>query len=67
MASGPKTITKTTYLECDECGNVVTIHRKKHKMREKDHVKHMYCFKCKDRTAHIETKDDLFLPEWLRD
>lgn len=68
MASGSKTRTAETYLKCttEDCGNVVQIHRKRSKMREKNHVKHMYCFKCKETTAHVEEKEDLFLPEWLR-
>lgn len=67
MASGSKTKTKATYLECEVCQNVVTIRRKRSKMREKNHIKHMYCYKCKEVHAHIETKDDVFLPDWLKD
>lgn len=67
MASGSKTSTIPTYLECSCCKNVQQIHRKRSKGREKNHIKHMYCYRCKETTAHIEKKEDLFLPEWLRD
>jgi hypothetical protein len=66
MASGARTATKDTYLECEVCENLVTIRRKRSKMKEKNHKKHMYCYKCKEVTAHIEVKEDAFLPEWLR-
>jgi hypothetical protein len=66
MASGARTKTKDTYLECEVCENVVTIHRKRSKMKEKNHLKHMYCYKCKEVTGHVEIKEDVFLPDWLR-
>jgi hypothetical protein len=66
MASGSKTRTATTHLECDCCKNLVTIQRKKSKQKDKGHIKHMYCYKCKETTAHIEVKEDIFLPTWLR-
>lgn len=66
MAAGSRTRTAETYLTCPECGNVTTIHRKRSRMREKNHIKHMWCFRCKEVTGHIEVKDDVFLPDWLR-
>ena len=66
MGAGARTKTKDTYLECEVCKNIATIRRKRHKMRENNHTKHMYCFKCKETTAHIEKKEDLFLPDWLK-
>lgn len=62
-----RTVTATTYLKCEDCGNVVQIHRKRSKLKEKNHLKHMYCYKCKDKTGHIEEKEDVFLPEWIRE
>jgi predicted RNA-binding Zn-ribbon protein involved in translation (DUF1610 family) len=67
MASGSKTRTLSTNLQCPECGNTLTIHRKRSKMREKNHVKHVYCYKCKEVTGHVEVKEDIFLPEWLKE
>lgn len=67
MASGSRTRTASTHLECPECNNVVTIHRKKSKMKSKNHTKHLWCFKCKKMTGHIEVKDEAFLPDWLKD
>lgn len=56
-----------TELECTQCGNVAPIQRKKGKQREKGHTKHMYCWKCKDTTAHTEVKEDAFLPDWWKE
>lgn len=67
MASGARTSTLPTYLNCEVCNNTVPIFRKRHKMKEKGHVKHMWCFKCKDTTAHIEVKEEAFYPAWLRE
>lgn len=67
MASGSKTRTAQTFLQCNCCGNVNPIYRKRSKMKENNHVKHMYCYKCKETTAHIEVKETVFLPEWLRE
>jgi hypothetical protein len=66
MASGSKTRTTQTFLKCDCCGNVNPIFRKKSKQRDKGHLKHMYCYKCKEIKAHLEVKEDAFLPEWLK-
>lgn len=67
MASGSKTKTAATFLQCKGCRNVTQIHRKRSKMREKNHIKHMYCYKCKEVKPHIEVKEDIFLPQWLRE
>lgn len=67
MASNSKTKTAETFLQCKECGNVTRIHRKRSKMREKNHIKHMYCYKCREVTPHIEVKEDIFLPQWLKE
>ena len=67
MASGSKTRTAQTFLKCSCCDNVNPIFRKRSKMREKHHIKHMYCYKCKEITAHVEVREDVFLPKWLRD
>lgn len=65
MATGSKTRTAPTHLQCPVCGNIVTIHRKRSKMRGKNHTKHMYCYKCQEVTGHIELREDVFLPKWL--
>jgi ribosomal protein L33 len=67
MSSGSRTRTIKTQLQCPECQSVQTIHRKAGKTKEKFHIKHMYCPFCKEITGHIEVKDDIFLPEWLRE
>lgn len=45
---------KQCYLRCLNCNNVQTIYRRKAKLREMGHFKHIYCYKCKKRTKHIE-------------
>lgn len=67
MASGAKTRTQQTHLECEICENIVPIHRKRGKMKERNHIKHMYCFRCKETTAHIEVKEAAFFPAWLKE
>jgi hypothetical protein len=36
-------------------------------MKEYDHTKHMYCFKCKEITAHIEKGEEIFYPQWIKE
>ena len=67
LASGSRTRTAETHLQCPECDHVMTIRRKRSKMRGKNHIKHMWCPTCKEVTGHIEVKDDIFLPKWLRE
>lgn len=45
-----------TFLICSECGNVFPIFRKVNKLKKDGHIKHLWCYKCKDVTAHIEDK-----------
>lgn len=67
MASGSKTKTKETFLVCECCGNHVQIRRKRNKMREYDHIKHMYCYKCKEVQAHVEKGEEIFYPQWVKE
>jgi len=64
MAS--KIVTVPAHLKCGECNNPVQIFRKRHRMKEKGHVKHMWCFKCKETTAHIELKEKDIYPHWSK-
>jgi ribosomal protein L33 len=43
-------------LYCSECGTRNTIFRKSSRLKGKEHIKHMYCFVCKKRTAHVEVR-----------
>lgn len=27
----------------------------------------MYCYKCKEVTAHVEVKEEAFYPEWVKE
>lgn len=62
-----KTRTAQTFLQCSCCGNINPIFRKRSKMKVKNHIKHMYCYKCKEVTAHVEVKEEAFYPEWVKE
>jgi hypothetical protein len=47
-----KTIHKE--LECECCGNIFPIWRRRCKNKNKGHKKHLYCIVCMRVTAHIE-------------
>ena len=49
-----KRITVMKYLKCLKCDFVLTIHRKANKNQPDGHIKHMWCPKCKKKTAHKE-------------
>lgn len=44
-------------LVCSECGNDTTIWRRRSKLKEKGHVKHLWCARCLERTAHVEVEE----------
>ena len=67
MTVGSKTRTAQTFLQCSCCGNINPIFRKRSKMKGKNHIKHMYCYKCKEVTAHVEVKEEAFYPEWVKE
>ncbi len=48
---------KQVALECRQCGNRTYIWRKQGKLRERGHVKRLWCIECRDRTAHVELED----------
>ena len=45
-------------LRCTECGAVFPIMRRNGKRREKDHIKDLWCFRCKKITKFLENKND---------
>lgn len=48
--------TVPTFLNCSECGNKQSIRRIIGRQREEGHTKHLWCIRCRETTAHIETK-----------
>ena len=48
---GPRSFVITN-LKCEKCGTVFQIPRIKGQIRSKGHIKHVWCFKCKEITAH---------------
>jgi len=49
--------TSQVELECSECGNRAFIWRRRGKLKEKGHVKHLWCMRCQERTAHVEVRE----------
>jgi len=47
-------LTKEVWLKCSECSNIFKIRRVRARCKPKGHVKHLWCYKCKKETAHIE-------------
>lgn len=45
---------KMSSLYCEKCDNKMLIPRKNGKLREQGHMKHMWCFKCKEVRGHLE-------------
>lgn len=41
-------------MRCEQCGVVVTVTKKPNRKTPVGHVKHMYCYKCRQRTKHIQ-------------
>ena len=58
---------RKTMLECTKCHNLVEIFRKKSKMKEKGHIKHFYCYKCKERTAHLDHRGEHITTEIIKE
>ncbi|KRG14006.1 hypothetical protein ACA30_13110 [Virgibacillus soli] len=48
--------TTKTYLVCSCCQNVYIMFRLTGNQRKDGHVKHLWCYSCKETTAHIEDK-----------
>lgn len=44
-------------LICSECGNTFTIPRFTNNLREKYHIKDIYCINCRYVTKHIEVRN----------
>ncbi len=42
---------------CSECGNIIPLLRSFSKKRSQEHIKDLYCIKCKLITKHIEKID----------
>lgn len=41
-------------LVCECCSNVFPVPRKQSERRGRGHVKHIWCYKCMEVTAHVE-------------
>ena len=52
-----RTHTEISDLICSECGNEFKIPRFSNNLRDKYHIKDLYCPFCKTKTKHIEVKN----------
>lgn len=43
-------------LRCAVCGRESFIWRRKSRLKEKGHVKHLWCPSCKERVPHVEVR-----------
>ena len=41
---------------CERCQSQFVIFRKKNELRGNGHIKHMWCYRCKSITPHIEVQ-----------
>lgn len=51
-----KTQTVSTSLKCTGCGTTSIIQRKKCRQKKSGHIKHMYCWQCREIQAFTELK-----------
>ena len=42
---------------CENCNNIFPIPRNKGQLRNKKHIKDIYCIKCKKITKHLNIKE----------
>jgi hypothetical protein len=41
---------------CTQCTNKISLPRKQSRQREKNHLKNIYCIKCKEEVNHYEVR-----------
>ena len=58
MSGGNRSQKAQVKLRCGVCGDEEFIWRRKSKLKERFHVKHLWCPVCKERTPHIEIRED---------
>lgn len=51
-----KNLTSST-LHCKCCGKKMPLPRKRGQRREFGHIKHLWCWGCKEVTAHVEQRE----------
>ncbi len=50
-------MTEETSLVCLECGNIFNIQRRKSRLKQVGHIKHLYCISCEKIQPHYEIRD----------
>lgn len=53
----------TSNMHCKECGAIMPIPRQVCHKRKKNHIKTMYCYRCKKETDFVEERAEDFLCE----
>lgn len=46
-----------SHLKCTKCHNEISIPRKRGKLRQNGHIKHMYCPFCQEETPFEESRN----------
>ncbi len=57
MSGGQHGAMKQVWLRCPVCDDLTMIWRRQSKLKERDHVKHLYCPVCMMVTPHVEMRD----------
>ena len=57
MSGGAHTQMEQVRLRCAVCDSEQFIWRRRAKLRESGHVKHLWCCECRDRTPHVEVRE----------
>lgn len=57
MSGGTHGEMEQVKLRCAVCDELAFIWRRKCKLKEKGHVKHLWCANCRERTPHVEVRD----------
>ena len=42
------------YFKCPECGTILTAYKKSSRRTSVNHIKHMYCYKCKEVRPFVQ-------------
>ena len=43
-------------LYCENCNTIFPLYRHKNRLRGNGHIKHVWCYKCREYTAHVEVQ-----------
>lgn len=58
MSGGVHGRMRQVKLRCEECGCESYIWRRESRLKEPKHKKHYWCRRCRERTRHVEVRED---------